>query len=305
LITFEVRGTYLEFSSSRIYGTTAVYALIGDPIDHSLSPIIQNVAFRSAGINAVYVALHVTRRSLRDAVKGLRASGVKGFNVTAPHKVSVQPYLDRIEPSADAIGSVNTVINEKGKLRGYNTDGVGALRALEEAGVSPDGKSVLIFGAGGASRAIAYTLAHRASSIRVVNRTVAKSKQLVLRIRRKLHVNVEYASISDKMLKDFVEQSNIMINASSMGMEGVSIPPVAVEWLRHDQCVFDIVYKPHHTRLLELAGLAGAKSVNGLDMLINQGACAFELWTGRRAPIIEMRRAMSQNMPGMEHAKSS
>jgi shikimate dehydrogenase len=305
LITFEVRGNYLEFSSGRISGSTAVYALIGDPIDHSLSPTIQNVAFRSAEINAVYVALRVTRQSLRDVVKGLRASGVKGFNVTTPHKVSVQPYLDMIEPSADAIGSVNTVINENRKLRGYNTEGVGALKALEEAGVSPDGKSVLIFGAGGASRAIAYTLAHHASSIRLVNRTVAKSRKLVLQIRRKLHIDVEYASISDKLLKDLVEQANIVINASSMGMEGVSNPPVAAEWLRHDQCVFDIVYKPPHTRLLELAGLAGAKSLNGLDMLVNQGACAFELWTGRGAPIIEMRRAMSQNILAMEHAKSS
>ena len=300
-----MRGNYLEFSSERISGSTAVYALIGDPVDHSLSPTIQNVAFRSAEINAVYVALHVTRRSLRDAVKGLRASGVKGFNVTAPHKVTVQPYLDMIEPSADAIGSVNTVINENGKLRGYNTDGVGALRALEEAGESLDGKSVLIFGAGGASRAIAYTLAQRASSIRLVNRTVANSKQLALRIRRELHVDAEYASMSDRMLKNFVEQANIVINASSMGMEGVSIPPVAAEWLRHDQCVFDIVYKPLHTRLLQLASLAGAKSLNGLDMLVNQGACAFELWTGKRAPIIEMRRAMDQNVMAMEHAKSS
>jgi len=300
-----VRGSYLEFSSGRISGSTAVYALIGDPVDHSLSPIIQNVAFRSAGIDAVYVALHVTRRSLRDAIKGLRASSVKGFNVTAPHKVTVQLHLDMIEPSADAIGSVNTVINENGKLRGYNTDGVGALRALEEAGESPDGKSVLIFGAGGASRAIAYTLAHHASSIRLVNRTLANSKQLALRIRRKLHIDVEYASMSDRMLKDFVEQANIVINASSMGMEGVSIPPVAAEWLRHDQCVFDIVYKPLHTGLLEIASLAGAKSLNGLDMLVNQGACAFELWTERRAPIIEMRRAIDQNVLAMEHAKSS
>ena len=300
-----MRGNYLEFSSGRISGSTAVYALIGDPIDHSLSPTIQNVAFRSAEINAVYVALRVTRRSLRDAVKGLRASGVKGFNVTAPHKVAVQPYLDVIEPSAHAIGSVNTVINENGKLRGYNTDGIGALRALEEAGVRPDGKSILIFGAGGTSRAIAYTLAQRAASIRLVNRTVAKSKQLGLRIRRKLHIDVEYGSLSDRMLKDFVEQANIVINASSMGMEGVSNPPVAAEWLRHDQCVFDIVYKPPHTRLLELASLAGAKNINGLDMLVNQGACAFELWTGKRAPIVEMRRAIDHSLLAMEHAKSS
>lgn len=300
-----MRGNYLESSSARISGSTAVYGLIGDPIDHSLSPIIQNAAFRSTGIDAVYVPFRVTRQSLGDAVRGLRASDVKGFNVTAPHKVTAQNYLDKIDPSADVIGSVNTVINENGKLWGHNTDGVGALKALEEAGASPDGKAVLIFGAGGASRAITCTMAEHAASVRVVNRTVAKSKQLAARIKGKLHINVEFASVADRLLKDFIEQANIVVNASSMGMDGVSPPPIRAEWLRNDQVVFDIVYKPIQTRMLELASLAGAKSINGLDMLVNQGACSFELWTGKRAPIIEMRRAIDQTLQAMEHAKSS
>ncbi len=282
-----------------------MYGLIGDPVDHSMSPAIQNAAFRSTGIDAVYVPLHVKRQSLRDAIQGLRALEVKGFNVTAPHKVSVLRYLDKIETSAAAIGSVNTVTNEDGKLCGYNTDGAGALKALEEAGASPDGKSILIFGAGGASRAIAYTLAQHGNSVRIVNRTIAKAKELARRVRGKFHIDVAYASLSSKLLRVFVEQGDIVVNASSMGMDGMANPPVEVKWLRPDQWVFDLVYKPLQTRFLEVAGLAGAKSITGLDMLVNQGACSFELWTGRKAPMLEMRHAIAQKMLAMEHAESS
>jgi shikimate dehydrogenase len=230
---------------------------------------------------------------------------VKGFNVTTPYKVMVQDYLDELNSSADAIGSVNTVLNENEKLYGHNTDGIGALKALEEAGESPDGKSVLIFGAGGAGRAVAYSVAERAVSVRVVNRTFAKAKQLAARIKRRLGIDIEFASLADKMLKDFVEQADILVNASSMGMDGVPPIPVRAGWLRHDQVVFDAVYKPIHTRLLEVARLAGAKSINGLDMVVNQGACSFELWTGRPAPIGEMRRAIQLALLAADYAKSS
>jgi shikimate dehydrogenase len=300
-----VCGKFLEFNSRRILGSSAVYGLIGDPIDHSLSPAIQNAAVRLTGVDAVYVSFRVTRQRLRDAIKGLRSLGVKGFNVTTPYKVMVQDYLDELNSSADAIGSVNTVLNENEKLYGHNTDGIGALKALEEAGESPDGKSVLIFGAGGAGRAVAYSVAERAVSVRVVNRTFAKAKQLAARIKRRLGIDIEFASLADKMLKDFVEQADILVNASSMGMDGVPPIPVRAGWLRHDQVVFDAVYKPIHTRLLEVARLAGAKSINGLDMVVNQGACSFELWTGRPAPIGEMRRAIQLALLAADYAKSS
>lgn len=282
-----------------------MYGLVGDPVDHSISPAIQNAAFRSEGIDAVYVPFHVKPQGLRAAIQGLRALEVKGFNVTAPHKVQVVKYLDKIESSADTIGSVNTVINESGEFCGYNTDGVGSLKALEEADASPDGKSVLIFGAGGASRAIAYTLAQHASSIRLVNRTIAKAKELAGRLQMKRDVNVVYASLSSKLLREFVEQADIVVNASSMGMDGKANLPIEAEWLRSDQCIFDIVYKPPQTRVLEFAGLVGAKMVNGLDMLINQGACTFELWTGRKAPILDMRHATAQELLAIERAESS
>jgi shikimate dehydrogenase len=295
----------LESNSRPIFGKSVVYALIGDPVDHSMSPVIQNTAFRTAGVDAVYVPFQVERKALRASIRGLRALGVSGFNVTAPHKVNVISHLDKMEKSTAEIGSVNTVTNDGGKLCGYNTDGIGALNALKEAGVSPEGESILIFGAGGASRAVAHTLAPRASSIRLVNRTVAKAKRLSLRLRKRNNVDVQYAALSSKLLQSFVERASIIINASSMGTDGIANPPIKSEWLHAEQCVFDIVYKPLQTRLLELASQAGATTVAGLDMLVNQGACSFELWTGEKAPIAEMRHAIAQMTQELEHAKNS
>ena len=270
-----------------------------------MSPAIQNTAFHSTGIDAVYVPFHVRREDLRDAVKGLRTLKVKGFNVTAPHKVNVLRYLDKVESSAAAIESVNTVVNENGKLWGFNTDGIGAVKALEEADATPKGKSVLIFGAGGASRAIAYALAQQTNSIRLVNRTISKSRELADRIRRRFHIEVTHVSLSSKLLKDFITETDIVINASSMGTDGVTNPPIEADWLRSNQLVFDIVYRPPQTRLLQLADSAGARTIGGLDMLVNQGACTFELWTGRKAPILEMRHAIAQGLLAMKHAESS
>ncbi len=282
-----------------------VYGLIGDPVDHSLSPAIQNAAFHSAGIDAIYIPFHVNHHDLRWAIQGLSALDVKGFNVMAPHKLHVSRYLDKIETSAHAVGSVNTVANENGKLFGYNTDGAGAVNALEEAGISPNGKSIVIFGAGGASRAIAHSLASRARSIKLLNRTVMKANQVTAQIRRKFNIEIASAPLSSKRTKTFVEHADIVVNASSMGMYGENNVPLEANWLHSDQCVFDIVYKPVQTRLLELASLARATTVTGLDMLVNQGACSFELWTRRKAPMIEMRHVIAQELLAMEHAKNS
>jgi shikimate dehydrogenase len=298
-IAFEACGRFLEFNKHQTSGRSAVYALVGDPVDHSLSPAIQNAAFHSMGIDAVYVPFRVERSTLASSIKALRVLGIKGFNVTAPHKVTVIRHLDNLEGSAAKIGSVNTVINEKGKLRGHNTDGMGALRALKEAGVSAEGKSVLIFGAGGAARAIAHTLAPRASSIQLVNRTIGKAKALAARLRRKYGVTVEIVPLSAS-IKDLVKEADVLVNGSSMGMDGRADVPVRAEWLHSDQCVLDVVYKPFLTKLLKLANEAGATTVTGLDMLVNQGACSFELWTKRKAPIFEMRQAMTQQTEAMK-----
>lgn len=298
-------GNFLEYNDRTISGKSLVYGLIGDPVDHSLSPVIQNVAFGSLGIDAVYVPFKVRQSDLRSAIQGLRALRVRGFNVTAPHKVNVIRYLDKVDRTAAEIGSVNTVLNENGALHGYNTDGLGALKALEEAGAQLEGKSVLLFGAGGASRAIAYTFAPRVRAIRLVNRTLSKAKHLARRLRRRFNIEIASAAPSSESLNDFVQKADVIVNASSMGMDGKTDPPVEAQWLRQDQWVFDIVYRPLETKLLKLAGLAGAKTISGLDMLLNQGACSLELWTGREAPVLEMRHAIAQKLLAMAHAKSS
>jgi len=245
------------------------------------------------GLNAIYVPFRVEEPFLGNAVRGLRDLGVKGFNVTLPHKVKVIQYIDKLDPAEDSIGSINTVINNGGFLYGRNTDGLGALGALEEASVPLKGKSVLMFGAGGAARAIAHALAPKIDVLTIVNRTLQKAKVLARSLQGEFDIEVRSYTFT-RLLKDQCGQADLVINASSMGMEGKPDLPVGEQWFRSDQYVFDIVYRPIETRLLRLARLAEAKTVNGLDMLLHQGACSFELWTGREAPLFEMREALKK-----------
>jgi len=282
----------LAYNECVITGDSQVYALIGCPIDYSLSPTIQNAAFKVTRINAVYVPFCVRKPYLKQAIDGLRALGVNGFNVTAPHKIDVIRFVDDLEPGAEEIGSVNTVVSKDGVLRGYNTDGIGALKTLEEAGASLDGQSLLLFGAGGAAQAIAHVFATRVNTIRIVNRTLSRAKRLERRLLKKTNVHVEIAGLSSKTIRTFVKEASIIVNASSM-----SHPPLRHDWLRPDQFVLDIVYKPVETKLLKLARRAGARAIDGRIMLIHQGACSFEIWTGRKAPLDAMRKAIAMKLP--------
>lgn len=270
-----------------------------------MSPVIQNTAFRSVGIDAVYISFQVKRSELKNAIQGLRAIDIRGFNVTTPHKTNIMQHLGKLNPTAAAVASVNTVVAERnGTLTGYNTDGIGAVKALENAD-APLNSRILLFGAGGAARAIAYALAPHAKSIKLVNRTPSKAKQLQHRLRRRYRIEVSYHALLRSHVKGLVEESDIIINASAMGMEGIADLPIEENWLCSDQWVMDIVYRPLQTRLLKLAKGAGARTLNGLDMLLGQGACSFELWTGRNAPISEMRRAVAERQLAIAHAKNS
>jgi len=269
-----------------------VYAPIGDPIDHSMSPTIQNAAFRSTGLNAIYVPFRVESSRLRLAILGLKFLGVKGFNVTTPHKTAMLRYIDEVETKAAEIGSINTVKSDHGTLTGFNTDGAGALNAMKEAGVSPDGKLILLFGAGGAARAIAHTLAGHRCAINLVNRKISRAQRLASLLRMKFGIEANSVSLSSQSLRRHVESADIILNASSMGMAGNENVPIPKKWLRSDHCVFDIVYRPVRTMLLRNAVLARARTINGLDMLVNQGACSFSIWTGKKAPLSEMRRSI-------------
>jgi len=291
-----VPGRSLGFSDPQISGSTWVYGLIGDPVDHSLSPEIQNAAFRAIRLNAVYLTFQVRQAQLKWAIKGLKSLNVRGFNVTTPHKRAILRYLDDVETEAAEIGSINTVKNENGTLTGFSTDGEGVLSSMKAAGISPDGRSALLFGAGGAGRVIAYALVGRGYSLKIANRTESNAKRLAKFLHGKFGRKIDAIPLSKKALKESVNHSDIILNASSMGMDGKHNPPLDKRWIRDDHWVFDIVYRPVRTKLLQDAASAGARTINGLDMLVHQGASSFTLWTGKKAPIREMRRAITEKL---------
>jgi len=276
----------------KISGKTRVCAIIGDPVEHSLSPVMHNAAFKELGLNLVYVAFTVTRNELKDAISGARSLGLRGLNVTMPHKNAVITYLDETDSTAKAIGAVNTILNNQGKLIGYNTDGVGALRALKENGISPDGNKMLLLGAGGAAKAIAFQAAQEVEELVILNRTSEKAEKLAEVLRREFGKRVKGGALSAEVLKKEMKDADILVNATSVGMHpDVNRSLVPSDLLRSDLCVMDIIYNPLETKLLKDAKSVGAKVVSGLEMLLYQGAVAFEIWTNCPAPVEVMKKA--------------
>jgi shikimate dehydrogenase len=256
-----------------INGTTQIYGILGRPVAHSLSPAMHNAAFRELGLNAVYVAFPVV--DLAQAVAGLRGLQIRGASVTIPLKEDIIPLIDKIDPQAAKMGAVNTVVNRDGRLVGYNTDWLGALRALEEK-TDIAGKRVLILGAGGASRAIAFGILEKGGQVAITD--LEKDKALALS--RQLWVEV--------VAPDYMSQypADILINATPVGMEPkVGNIPIDPDLLARFQVVMDIVYKPLETRLLQEAKARGCQVIDGLRMLIHQATEQFTLWTGRPAPL--------------------
>jgi len=262
--------------------------LIGDPVEHSISPVIHNEVFKKLGLNYVYLAFRVISNELEHAVRGLKALGAVGFNVTLPHKVAIIKYLDELSTEARSVGSVNTVVNSDGRLVGYNTDVVGVTNTFKSLGVSLHGTSVVVLGAGGASRAVLHTLASNDSSrIYVINRTLEKAVELANEFSSKFpHTEFKPMSLTLSNLKNALEESQILINTTSVGMypkvNESLIPP---ELLRNDLIVFDIVYNPVETKLLRDAKSVGAKTIDGVNMLVHQAAASFRLWTGVEPPL--------------------
>ena len=276
-----------------ISGKTRVCGLIGDPVEHSMSPVMHNAAFREIGIDYLYVPFQVKESELGKAIEGMRALNMKGLNVTIPHKVAVLQFLDELDNLAEKIGAVNTIVNDDGVLTGYNTDGTGFLKALLEGGIEPEGKNVAILGAGGASRAISFTLADRDAHLVILNRLLELdwAEELANRISQTFSRTVEALELNRENLARALEKAEILVNATSVGMSpDIDQSPVDADLLRPDIIVFDIVYNPIKTRLLREAEMAGAKTVSGVDMLVWQGALAFEQWTGWKAPVELMKR---------------
>jgi len=263
----------------KIDALTQLYGIIGHPVRHSLSPLIQNLAFTHLGINAVYLAFDVT--DLASAIAGVRALGIKGLSVTIPHKIDIMPFLDTIDEMAQKIGAVNTVVNQEGRLLGFNTDWTGAILALKEKGKIENEKYVIL-GAGGAARAVAFGLKQEGAEVIIVNRTYEKGKALAKEL------NAE--ALAWDQLSEVKAYG--LINTTPVGMwPDVDRVPVDENIVVNFTLVMDAVYHPLETKLLRLAKKAGCICVDGLSMLVYQGAAQFTLWTGEKAPAEKMMKA--------------
>ena len=277
----------------KISGKTRVCGIIGDPIEHTLSPAMHNAAFEELNLDFVYAAFRVRKDELREAIVGAKSLDIKGLNVTMPHKNTVMKYLDETDPTAGSIGAVNTILNDKGRLIGYNTDGIGALKALKENGISLKGKKLLLLGAGGAGKAIAFHAAQEVEELKILNRTTKKAKDLAETLCKKFGKKIEGNSLSAKTIKKELEDTDIVVNATSVGMHPSDDQSLIYpSWLRPDLCVMDIVYNPIETKLARDTKSVGAKVVSGVEMLVYQGATSFEIWTDHPAPVKVMEQAV-------------
>jgi shikimate dehydrogenase len=283
----------------RLNPRTKIYLLIGDPVEKSLSPAMHNAAFKALGLNSVYIALRVPKKMLARMMTGVKAMAIAGLNVTVPHKITIIDMLDKIEESAKLAGAVNTIKNIKGKLVGFNTDGEGALQALEQKTGKLTGKKVVLLGAGGAARGIAFSLARAGAEISIANRTVSRARLLASAVEKSFGVSVKSLGLSRSELIKVIKQANVLINATTVGMyPNVGQTLVTADMMHRGLVVNDIVYKPLETRLLREAKRAGAKTVDGLGMLVHQGALSFEIWTGKRVPTKVMEAAARRELGG-------
>ena len=283
----------INYYYMNIKGSTNIVGLIGHPVEHSFSPPMHNAAFDALGMDYAYVPFDVDPLNLKSAIEGASALNIKGFNVTIPHKIEVMQYLDELDEVARLIGAVNTI--DFKDLKGYNTDGIGAIRAIEEVS-SIKNKNVIVAGAGGASRAISFYLAKfGAQSITILNRNVSKAENLANDI---LDSNLIGNVNSDSILEinSYLEGSDILVDTTPLGMHpNINDNPIAVSNNMHeDLVVFDAVYNPNETVLLKEAIKAGAKPVYGIKMLLYQGAESFKIWTGQNPPIDVMEKALNE-----------
>lgn len=269
--------------------------IIGYPLEHSLSPAMHNAAFKKLGLDWEYLPFEVEPKDLGEALKGMRALHMAGFNVTIPHKESILLLLDEVTKLARLIGAVNTVLNQEGKLIGYNTDGAGFIDSLkEDAKFDPKGKKAVVLGAGGASRAVSIMLAEAgAKQITLADILKEKAKDLSEYVNSYFEITCNSAEVNNPSLQKAIDQANILVNASPIGTHpNTAQTPLSEKIKLHPKLlVYDLVYNPSETKLLKIAKESGCRTCSGLGMLVRQGALAFTIWTGQEAPVEVMRKA--------------
>ena len=289
-------------NDSTINGYTELVGLMANPIRHSNSPAMQNEAFRMAGINCIQLAFEVDHTNLKDAVQAIRTLGMRGSNVSMPNKTVVGQYLDNLSSEAKLIGSVNTVVNNHGVLTGYCTDGIGYMAALKDQGIDVRGKKITVVGAGGAATAIQIQAAlDGVGEIAIFNmkdQFYAAGEETVQKIREHTSCKAAIYDLADhEALRREISESFLLANATGLGMkpyEGITWLP-DIGYLRPDLIVTDTVYAPPMTKLLEMAREAGCRYMNGISMMLFQGAAAFKLWTGQEMDVEYMKRWIIAN----------
>lgn len=269
-----------------ISAKTKFCIIIGDPVDHSLSPAMHNAGYKHLGIDDefIYLGSNVKIADVKKIVESMRVmENFHGLTCTIPHKIEVMKYLDEIDETAEKIGAVNTVLNKNGKLIGFNTDWLGVVIPLEKI-TDLNGKNVLVLGAGGAARAVVFGLLKRGSKVSIFNRTKQKAVELAKEFN---------CQVTDLVIESEISDFDIIINTTSVGMKPLDQEtPIETEFINNKQIVFDIVYVPFETKLLKEAKKRGAKIVHGIEMLLYQGTAQFEIYTGHKAPEEIMRRVL-------------
>ncbi|MBS4540016.1 shikimate dehydrogenase [Clostridium sp. D2Q-11] len=276
----------------KIDSDTSLFCLIGNPVSKSLSPLIHNISFEWNKINSTYLTFNV--EDLEKSIDGIKALGIKGFNVTIPYKEKIMIYLDEIDKLAKDIGAVNTVKNIDGKLVGYNTDGLGFIKSLEERNINLNNKNVLILGAGGASRAIAMTLANEGiHKLHITNRTIKRAKNLVS------DINNTYENLDVKFIEknNIVDCYDIVINTTSIGMfPNIIDMPIDPSIFDDDTIIYDIIYKPRPTKFLKESKKQNKITIDGLDMLIHQALLSENIWLSENLDYFLMKNNIKKRI---------
>ena len=281
-----------EIMAYEIKGHTVITGLLGSPVAHSISPMMHNEAFRQLELDYAYLAFDVGTDNLKTAVDGLKVMGVRGFNLTMPDKNLMCSLVDKLSPASEIGGAVNTVVNDNGVLTGYTTDGIGFMRAVSETGVDIIGKKMTLLGAGGAAAAILIQAAlDKVAEISVFNirdEFFTRAEKTIEKLHEKTDCKINLYDFSDpEVLKKEIAESAILVNGTSIGMAPKTDRCIITDdsVFRKDLFVFDVIYNPEETLFLKKAKAAGCRTLNGLNMLLYQGAASFELWTGKEMPV--------------------